>query len=320
MRLAGRWRIVDMELWDAEAIDLVGPGFIEFDPDRLGRLGFIAVEGQLDWREVVRDGRPGAEFTWEGSDDGDPVSGRGWAVLTGEDTLDGRHLLPSGGRLRPPGRPGRGDAEGHRCHWARRTRAPVSDPAIAMQRWEQRIEAALDPGRYVSEQSCFAFVRDLEEVAVDLAGLVATDPGLAVALHETFVAGCTEKANEVDDSSGEFGSFVVALVQGWVSARQAAGARPDRTASRLLAWVDDDPFGFCHGLVQDVAEVLDPVGRTTLIAAVRARFEAALPRGGGGREGPGTAVPAAPVGGRAARCTRRTPMSTPTSMWRSRWG
>jgi hypothetical protein len=90
MQLAGRWRIVTMELWDADAINLVGPGFIQFGRDGLGRLGFIAVDGRLDWREVVRDGRPGVEFTWEGADEGDPVSGRGWAVLTGEDSLDGR--------------------------------------------------------------------------------------------------------------------------------------------------------------------------------------------------------------------------------------
>lgn len=89
-RLAGRWRIVAMELWDADAVDLVGPGFIEFGRDRLGWLGFIAVEGQVDWREVVRDGRPGVEFTWEGCDDGDHMTGRGWAVLTDADTLDGR--------------------------------------------------------------------------------------------------------------------------------------------------------------------------------------------------------------------------------------
>ena len=43
---------------------------------------------------------------------------------------------------------------------------------------------------------------------------VATDPGLALTLYETFVAGCTEKPDEVDDSSGEFGSFVVSLVGG----------------------------------------------------------------------------------------------------------
>lgn len=153
----------------------------------------------------------------------------------------------------------------------------MSAPPSAMRRWEQRIEAALDPGRYVSDRGCFAFVSDLEEVAADLAGLVAADPESAVTLYETLVAGCTEKANEVDDSSGALGSFVVALIQGWATARLAAGARADRTASRLLAWMDDDPFGFCHRLVADVAEVLDQPGRAALTANVRARFEAALP-------------------------------------------
>jgi hypothetical protein len=81
MSLAGRWRIVAMEL--------VGPGFIEFD-GRSGRFGFIAVEGQLDCRETVRDGRLCVEFTGEGADDCDPATGRGWAVLTDADTLDGR--------------------------------------------------------------------------------------------------------------------------------------------------------------------------------------------------------------------------------------
>ncbi|HEY6793287.1 MAG TPA: hypothetical protein VI248_01250 [Kineosporiaceae bacterium] len=74
-QLTGRWRIVAMELWDADAIDLVGPGFIEFDRGRSGRLAFIAVEAELDCRGGVRDGRACVEFTWEGSDEGDPVSG-----------------------------------------------------------------------------------------------------------------------------------------------------------------------------------------------------------------------------------------------------
>jgi hypothetical protein len=90
MSLTGRWRIVAMELWDTDAIDLVAPGFIEFDSDQTGRFGFIAVQGWMDCREGIRDGRPGVEFTWEGSDEGDPVSGRGWAVLADDGTLDGR--------------------------------------------------------------------------------------------------------------------------------------------------------------------------------------------------------------------------------------
>ncbi len=57
-----------------------------------GQFGFIAVNGWLDCRPVERDGRPGMEFTWEGSDEGDQVSGRGWAVLVNDDTIEG-HLF-----------------------------------------------------------------------------------------------------------------------------------------------------------------------------------------------------------------------------------
>jgi hypothetical protein len=79
--LAGRWRIVEMSGWDRDAIDLVEPGFIEFTEDGTGQFGFIAVRGWLDCRPVERDGQPGVEFTWKGVDEGDQVSGRGWASL-----------------------------------------------------------------------------------------------------------------------------------------------------------------------------------------------------------------------------------------------
>ncbi len=81
-----------MDVWDREAIDLVGPGFIEFDEDGSGQLGFVAVRGQLDCRSAERDGRPFVEFSWEGDDDGDQVSGRGWATLTEDGELAG-HLF-----------------------------------------------------------------------------------------------------------------------------------------------------------------------------------------------------------------------------------
>jgi hypothetical protein len=91
MSVVGRWRIVDMELWDQDAVDLVAPGFIEFQPDATGSFGFVAVQGGLDWREAPREGRAGAEFSWEGFDEGDPASGRGWATLEPDGGLRG-HL------------------------------------------------------------------------------------------------------------------------------------------------------------------------------------------------------------------------------------
>jgi hypothetical protein len=91
-RLTGRWRIVKMSNWDRDAIDLVEPGFIEFTRDGTGQLVFIAVTGWLDCRPADRDGRPGVEFRWEGDDEGDQVSGRGWAVLVDDQTIEG-HLF-----------------------------------------------------------------------------------------------------------------------------------------------------------------------------------------------------------------------------------
>jgi hypothetical protein len=88
-RIIGRWRITEMDNWDQEAIDLVQPGFIEFDEEGLGGLGFIAVTGELDCRDADRDDRPGVEFSWQGSDEGDDVSGRGWAALNPDGTLAG---------------------------------------------------------------------------------------------------------------------------------------------------------------------------------------------------------------------------------------
>ncbi|HSR82763.1 MAG TPA: hypothetical protein VLM11_01100, partial [Streptosporangiaceae bacterium] len=69
--ITGRWRITEMDNWDQEAVDLVQPGFIEFDDDGLGSLGFIVVTGELDCRDAERDGEPGIEFSWQGSDEGD---------------------------------------------------------------------------------------------------------------------------------------------------------------------------------------------------------------------------------------------------------
>jgi hypothetical protein len=87
-RLRGRWRILEMDLWDREDLDLVTPAFIEFRPDGTGSFGFIAVTGWMDCRSA-RSGRSGIEFSWEGTDEGDEVSGRGWAALQDDGILHG---------------------------------------------------------------------------------------------------------------------------------------------------------------------------------------------------------------------------------------
>lgn len=102
MNLVGRWRIIEMDLWDREAIELVGPGYLEFRQDGTGSFGFIAVEAWTDCRAVQTDRGSGVEFTWDGTDEGDRVSGRGAATLQDDGSLRGHiyfHLGDDSGFL-----------------------------------------------------------------------------------------------------------------------------------------------------------------------------------------------------------------------------
>lgn len=48
----GQWRIVDMELWGTDDLDLLGPAHLTLERDGLGNLRFLAVEANLDYRVV----------------------------------------------------------------------------------------------------------------------------------------------------------------------------------------------------------------------------------------------------------------------------
>ena len=122
----------------------------------------------------------------------------------------------------------------------------MSELARALTRQMERlIKTALMPGRFISYNTGFSFVRDLEAVERRLSKCLSANSPRAVGLCETFLAGCYEKAGEIDDSSGSFGDFVGQLHCVWIKARQAAGANTDETATRLLAWIEAGP-GTAH--------------------------------------------------------------------------
>jgi len=83
--LIGKWRITEMGLWDKEYLDMVEPAYIEFKADGLGEFKFGCVVGGLDCTLYT----DAAEFTWEGSDEMDRVSGDGWAELDDDGTING---------------------------------------------------------------------------------------------------------------------------------------------------------------------------------------------------------------------------------------
>src|SRR3954468_10460041 len=92
--LLGKWRIVEMALWDSDFLDLVEPAYIRFDARGRGEFVFGAVQGGLQCRYGparlhCRDAPAVVRFTWQGSDEMDPVSGAGDAELDQDGLLTG---------------------------------------------------------------------------------------------------------------------------------------------------------------------------------------------------------------------------------------
>ncbi|XXF78601.1 hypothetical protein P2318_02250 [Myxococcaceae bacterium GXIMD 01537] len=94
--IRGRYRITSSEHWDSDALDLMEPAFIHFGEEQHGEFRMIAVQGDIDYRHTTREDRPAVEFSWEGLDELDEVSGRGWAVVDDDGTLSGRLFFHEG--------------------------------------------------------------------------------------------------------------------------------------------------------------------------------------------------------------------------------
>jgi hypothetical protein len=91
----GTWSIIEMEVWDQEFVNMDVPGHFTFEKDGLGFFQFGMVQGELDCRVETGDRGARIEFSWEGQDETDPGSGRGWAVIENEE-LCGRIFIHLG--------------------------------------------------------------------------------------------------------------------------------------------------------------------------------------------------------------------------------
>ena len=91
----GRWRITEMEMWDQSYIDLVTEGHFTFGKDGWGNFQFGAVVGETDYSIEEIENTERVEFSFEGHDEYDPVSGRGWITIE-HDTLKGKIFFHAG--------------------------------------------------------------------------------------------------------------------------------------------------------------------------------------------------------------------------------
>jgi hypothetical protein len=86
----GSWHIYEMETWGEDYFNMEVQAYIQVNPNGLGKFQFGLVYGQIDG-EIVKDGADERfEFSWEGSDESDPVSGSGWFRLKDKDSIEGK--------------------------------------------------------------------------------------------------------------------------------------------------------------------------------------------------------------------------------------
>ncbi|MDX9895539.1 hypothetical protein [Desulfofustis limnaeus] len=89
---SGKWRIVEMEVWDQDYVDMEVPGYIRIGSDGTGQFQYGLVSGDIDGRVEQCSNAPRFDFSWSGQDENDPACGRGWAVIE-NDELTGRIYL-----------------------------------------------------------------------------------------------------------------------------------------------------------------------------------------------------------------------------------
>ena len=71
-----------MEQWDQDYVDMEELSHITFKKGGSGGFHFGCVDAALDWR--YDDSIDRVNFTFDGSDEGTEVSGRGWAKVEGK--------------------------------------------------------------------------------------------------------------------------------------------------------------------------------------------------------------------------------------------
>jgi len=113
-RFTGEWQITRIELLPTDELDLLGPAHFYFDRNGEGRARFAMLKAELGCCQYgCREGRPSVDFSWNGSDGGARVNGRGWAWIQEDGTLEG-HFLIQGGEAT--------------AFWAKKPEKPASAP------------------------------------------------------------------------------------------------------------------------------------------------------------------------------------------------
>ena len=86
----GQWRIVWMDGWDQDYVDMEVPGHITFEKSGIGNFQFGLMQAETGYQV---DGNR-TEFTWSGNCEYDDMSGRGFAEIVQEELRGHLYIHP----------------------------------------------------------------------------------------------------------------------------------------------------------------------------------------------------------------------------------
>ncbi len=85
-KFVGQWRVTELQGFDADYADLCGPAMMKISTRGTGQMNFGAVEMELDCKMDDLDERV-LRFSFEGADEGDPICGRGYCIIDGDEMI-----------------------------------------------------------------------------------------------------------------------------------------------------------------------------------------------------------------------------------------
>ena len=95
-KFTGKWHIVKMSEWDKKYIDMEVQAHITIEKGGDGNFQFGLVSGSIDGDIIKRDGIDVFDFTFEGTDEHEPVSGDGWMKILPNGKAEGEFRFHQG--------------------------------------------------------------------------------------------------------------------------------------------------------------------------------------------------------------------------------
>ena len=96
MTFIGKWYITEMEMWDERAFNCYQQAYVTIKQNGMGEFAFCVVEAYMNGEIVNDGGEKRWKFTFEGNDEYDPVSGKGWIKLKNANTIKGKIKFHNG--------------------------------------------------------------------------------------------------------------------------------------------------------------------------------------------------------------------------------